>query len=209
MEERKIESIHLHFHLYLVHLLPSLSLSLSFPLSLPLSLSPSLHSSSSDVWAFGVVLYEIWTRGALPYAKWPDRRVRDGGAKWLCFFNLYKENERIEKKMNIIFFVADFSFVHIIDSLIQFYLFIFFFTFLAVFSFFHLFSFPSLSLLISFILFPLFSPLEYLPSFSCPISRLGGSGGQGWVPPAARGLPAPNLCVRLGDRETERERERK
>ena len=30
---------------------------------------------ASDVWAFAVVLHEIWTRGGMPYSKWPDRKV--------------------------------------------------------------------------------------------------------------------------------------
>eukprot|EP00041_Stephanoeca_diplocostata_P018951 m.401577 g.401577 ORF g.401577 m.401577 type:complete len:584 (-) comp21169_c0_seq3:293-2044(-) len=49
----------------------------------PEALTHGKYSSASDVWSFGVLLYEMWTRGAMPYdATWSNgevyERVRDG-----------------------------------------------------------------------------------------------------------------------------------
>eukprot|EP00038_Savillea_parva_P029742 m.73221 g.73221 ORF g.73221 m.73221 type:complete len:638 (+) comp8824_c0_seq1:261-2174(+) len=33
----------------------------------PEALAKGMYSSASDVWSFGIVLYEMWTRGAMPY----------------------------------------------------------------------------------------------------------------------------------------------
>mmetsp|Transcript_28281 Transcript_28281/g.74195 ORF Transcript_28281/g.74195 Transcript_28281/m.74195 type:complete len:556 (-) Transcript_28281:65-1732(-) len=33
----------------------------------PEALAKGMYSSASDVWSFGVMLYEMWTRGAMPY----------------------------------------------------------------------------------------------------------------------------------------------
>ena len=38
-------------------------------------LKEQLYSEASDVWSFGVVMYEIWSRGMIPYGDIPDRTV--------------------------------------------------------------------------------------------------------------------------------------
>ncbi|ELT94327.1 hypothetical protein CAPTEDRAFT_6485 [Capitella teleta] len=43
----------------------------------PEVLSFSLFSTKSDVWAFGVLLWEIWTGGEMPYSRVPTREVVD------------------------------------------------------------------------------------------------------------------------------------
>jgi serine/threonine protein kinase len=44
----------------------------------PYSVEPSSpqFTRKGDVWAFGVVLFEIWTNGKLPYEKHEDARVK-------------------------------------------------------------------------------------------------------------------------------------
>jgi len=41
----------------------------------PEALENSKFSTASDVWAFGVLLHEIWTKAELPYKGWSNQRV--------------------------------------------------------------------------------------------------------------------------------------
>lgn len=43
----------------------------------PEALTHGKYSSASDVWSFGILLYEMWTRGAMPYdGTWSNAEVR-------------------------------------------------------------------------------------------------------------------------------------
>lgn len=41
----------------------------------PEALETQKYSTPTDVWSFGVVLYEMWTRAALPYSNWSNTQV--------------------------------------------------------------------------------------------------------------------------------------
>ena len=41
----------------------------------PEALEGQLYSEASDVWSFGVVMYEIWSKGLVPYGDKPERSV--------------------------------------------------------------------------------------------------------------------------------------
>lgn len=41
----------------------------------PEALSTKIYSSASDVWSFGVLLWEIWTNADIPYRKWSNAEV--------------------------------------------------------------------------------------------------------------------------------------
>ena len=42
------------------------------------------HSSQGDVWAFGVVLFEIWTKGEFPFGGLTDKEVRPRLFVYFC-----------------------------------------------------------------------------------------------------------------------------
>lgn len=44
--------------------------------SAPEVLEHSEFSSASDVWSYGIILYELWTSGAKPYEYWSNIKVR-------------------------------------------------------------------------------------------------------------------------------------
>ena len=41
----------------------------------PEALGEQKFSQQSDCWSFGVLLYEIWTKAAIPYGDWSNQRV--------------------------------------------------------------------------------------------------------------------------------------
>ncbi|EDQ85046.1 uncharacterized protein MONBRDRAFT_29704 [Monosiga brevicollis MX1] len=50
----------------------------------PESLNQNLFSEKSDVWAFGVLMYEVYTKAAMPYTGWNNQRV------WIEVTNGYR-----------------------------------------------------------------------------------------------------------------------
>ena len=53
----------------------------------PESLRDGLFTVKSDVWSFGVVVWEIWTYGSLPYAALTNQEV----------FEMLEDNLRLEQ----------------------------------------------------------------------------------------------------------------
>ncbi len=47
----------------------------------PEGLAAGVCTSQSDVWSFGVVLWEIWTYACLPYASFTNQEVFEGVSK--------------------------------------------------------------------------------------------------------------------------------
>lgn len=64
----------------------------------PESLNKSLFTSASDVWSFGIVLWEIWTLGIIPYPGMTDDEVVSRINQW---YRLYKPHECPSEIYNI------------------------------------------------------------------------------------------------------------
>ena len=50
----------------------------------PLAVLPGRYTSESDVWSFGVLLWETFSRGMVPYTSMTNQQTRDELEKGVC-----------------------------------------------------------------------------------------------------------------------------
>ena len=64
----------------------------------PESINKLLFTAASDVWSYGVLLWEVWTFGMVPYPGMTDDEVVGRINQW---YRLYKPNECPNEVYNI------------------------------------------------------------------------------------------------------------